>query len=116
MAVFELGITFSEINMGSKRNAIQTLVRSGIRGVQLVRSDPKGPVGKYIASIKINGQYLCGYDCCVICRKLLKSGRNSARIMWAHKICHLAEGGVPYTDQDLEDVVTTFNCKPSKTK
>ena len=102
--------------MGSKRNAIQTLVRSGIRGVQLVRSDPKGPVGKYIASVKINGHYLCGYNSCVICKELLKSGRNCARIMWAQKMCHLAEGGVPYSDQELDEIVTTFNYKPSKPK
>ena len=43
-----------------KRISLQTLVRSWIRGVQLSRSDPSGPVGKYIAKIKINGEYQSG--------------------------------------------------------
>ena len=102
--------------MSSKRNALQSVIRSGIRGVQLVRTDPNGPVGKYIASIKMNGQYLSGYNCCVICKELLKTGKNYATHTWRHKNHHLAEGGDPYSDQELEEVVATFNCKPSKAK
>ena len=66
--------------MSSKRNALQTLVRSGASGVELFRRDPKGPVGKYMASVKINGQYLCWYNCCVLCKQLFQRGKYSARI------------------------------------
>jgi len=101
--------------MSSKRNALQTLVRSGASGVQLVRTDPKGPVGKYIASVRINGQYLCGYNCCVLCKELLKTGKNTARIAWAHKTHHLS-AGEKYSDKELEERLRSFNNQSSASR
>ena len=101
--------------MSSKRRGLQTLVRSGIRGVQLVRTDPYGPVGKYIASIKINGQDLCGYDCCILCKELLKRGNNFARIAWAHKTRHLAKAE-KFSNKELEERVRSFNNQPSSSR
>ncbi len=94
--------------MSSKRSALQTLVRSGMSGVQLIRNDPTGPVGKYMASIKINGQYLCGFNCCVLCKELLKTGKNYATHTWRHKTRHLS-AGAKYSDKELEERIRSFN-------
>ncbi len=94
--------------MSEQRRYLQTLIRSGISGVELERLHPTSPVGKYMASIKYNGQYLSGYDCCVLCKQLLKIGRNCARSTWKHKTHHIAEGD-NYSDKDLEVIIENFN-------
>ena len=94
--------------MRSKRRCLQTLVRSGIRGAKLIRRDRTGPVGKYFASIQINGQYQAAYDCCVLCKQLLKTGKNSAKLLWKHKTRHLTDGA-KYSDKDLKEIIKTFN-------
>ena len=101
--------------MSSKRNALQTLVRSGASGVELVRSDPKGPVGKYMASVKINGQDLCGYNCCVLCKQLFQRGKYIPRNTWKHKTRHLA-GGAKYSDKELEAITRNFNNHSTQSK
>ena len=101
--------------MKSNRNTLQNLVRSGASGIQLVRTDPTGSVGKYIASIKINGQDLCGYECCILCKELLKRGNNFARIAWAHKTRHLAKAE-KFSDKELEERVRSFNNQPSSSR
>lgn len=94
--------------MKSNRRCLQTLVRSGIRGCKLFRADRTGPVGKYFASIQINGQSQTGYDCCVLCKQLLKTGKNSPRLLWKHKTRHLKEGA-KYSDKELKEIIKTFN-------
>ena len=97
--------------MSEKRRSLQTLVRKGLGCIHLERYDPSGPVGRYMASIRINGQHEPSYLCCVLCKQLMKRGKTSARNNWRHKTRHLAGGG-KYTDKELEEIIRAYN-KPS---
>jgi len=101
--------------MSEQRRYLQTLIRTGLSGVELERLHPTSPVGKYMASIKYNGQYLSGYDCCVLCKQLLKIGTNCARSTWKHKNIHIAAGD-DFSDQELEEIIENFNNQTARRK
>jgi len=94
--------------MFSKRCSLLSLVQSGSSGVELIRKDRRSPVGKYFSSVKINGTYQPGYDCCILCKKLLKRGKTCAIQQWKHKTRHLA-AGAKYSEQELEELTRSFN-------
>ena len=101
--------------MSNKHCSLLNLVQSGGRGVELIRKDVRSPVGKYFSSVKINGQYKAGYDCCILCRRLLKRGKTCAIQQWKHKTRHLA-AGAKYSDQELEAITRSFNKHSTQSK
>ena len=98
--------------MSSKRSNLKALIGSGSRSVQLVRGDSTSPVGKYFASIRINGQSDTDYNCCVMCKQLLKRGKTCPILQWKHKTRHLARGE-KYSDKELEEIVRRYNKQTS---
>ena len=99
--------------MSSSLNNLKTLIGLGSRSVELIRRDPTSPAGKYFASININGLYNTEYNCCVMCKQLLKSGKTCAIQQWKHKTRHLAKGE-KYSNQELEEIVRSFNSHHSQ--